>query len=378
MKPFMSSSLFLAVALLSTVAPAAPEREKAPPVSLPRTEALTVQANDGGLTCQLHIALPHEYGTPGQTYPVIYLLDSDIHFGFVRSLAESLHLSGDLTAAIVVGIGYGEDDLARWSRNRDRDFLVAPRPGPAPGDSGNASRFLAFLQGGIIPRIEARYPVRKGDRTLMGMSAGAVFAAHVLATCPDTFQRYIIVSPYLVAGQEQLIAQAAAKNRQDIRAMVYTAMGDSELGTAGPGWQELFGHVRQRLLPGFRLQQEVIDRATHFEMAYSAYPRGIKSVFGGRPAPYKAIPENYPRLCGGYFLSLAGFPVVVDAEGGKLFARLGPSRAELVPSGETRFIAPAIPGWEFSFLPGDDTRSPVLILRQMGFDMAAWKMAQAQ
>jgi predicted alpha/beta superfamily hydrolase len=356
------------------------DRDKKQPVSLPKTETLTIKPKDSELSYQLHVALPDEAGTPGRTFPVIYLLDSDIHFGFVRSLIGSLHLSGDLEAVILVGIGYGEGNLAQWSRNRDRDFLVAALPGPTPGDSGNASRFLALLRSEIIPRIESGFPVRNGDRTLMGMSAGAIFASHVLVTSPDLFRRYVIVSPYLIAGQEKVVEEeiVAAKGRKDLEARVYTALGNPELEVAGPNWNALFGNLVLRQYPRLTLRKDVISGLSLFEIPFSAYLQGIKYVFGGRPAPLQAVAGNYPAMRGRYFFSLGGATIPVTMEGGKLFVHLGPSPVELVPISRTRFAATGFRGMEFSFLPGENARSRALILGQMGFDSAAWRMEEGK
>ena len=383
MKPFLNLSRILVFFLLSltvAVGLAGQDREKKQPVSLPKTETLTIKPKDSDLQYQLHIALPDESGTPGRTFPVIYLLDSDIHFGFVRSLIGSLHLSGDLEAVVLVGIGYGEGNLARWSRNRDRDFLVAAYPGPTPGDSGNAARFLAFLRSEIIPKIESGFPARKGDRTLMGMSAGAIFAAHVLVASPDLFRRYVIVSPYLIAGQEKVIDEenVASKGRKDLEARVYTALGNSELEVAGPGWNALFGNLVRRQYPRLVLRKDVISGLSHFEMPFSAYLQGIKYVFGGRPAPIQAVAGNYPAMRGRYFFSLNGSAILVTMEGGRLFVHLGPSPVELVPVSRTRFAATGFPGMEFSFLPGEKAQSRALILGQMGFDTAAWRMEEKE
>jgi hypothetical protein len=65
-------------------------------------------------------------------------------------------------------------------------------------------------------------------------------------------------------------------------------------------------------------------------------------------------------------------------EGGKLFVHLGPNPVELVPKSRTRFAATGMPGVEFSFLPGENARSRTLILGQMGFDTAAWRMEEGK
>ena len=355
---------------------AEPPQEKTGQVSLPGTETIGFHSVVTKQHYQLHVALPTGYEATGRRYPVLLLLDSDIHFGFVKSVTEALHLAGILPDVILVGIGYGEVTLAQWSRNRDRDFLVTPKPGPLPGDSGNATQFLTFLRDELLPRIETSYRVKAEDRTLLGMSAGAIFAAHILAVSPEMFRRYIIVSPYLIAGQDAILAQETAfsKTHKDIDARVYTALGETELGVAGPGWKTFCSNLLQRNYPGLILHQETFKGLTHFEMAYAAYLNGIKDVFGKRPAPLKTLSVRYPSMAGRYFLSLAGLPIIVKAEGGQLWVYLGPDPAELLPVSDTRFTAKGIPGMEFSFIPDESGQAEILLITQMGFDIAAWRM----
>lgn len=214
----------------------------------------------------------------------------------------------------------------------------------------------------------------------MGMSAGAIFASHVLVTSPDLFRRYVIVSPYLIAGQEKIIDQeiASAKGRKDMDARVYTALGNPELDVAGPNWNGLFGNLVQRRYPRLALRKDVISGLSHFEMPFSAYLQGLTYVFGGKPTPIQAVAGNYPAMRGRYFFSLGGAAILVTMEKGKLFVHLGPNPVELVPVSRTRFEMAGTPGLEFSFLPGEQAQARALILRQMGFDSAAWRMEEGK
>ena len=62
------------------------DQGKKQPVSMPKTETLTIKPKDSDLQYQLHVALPDEAGTPGRTFPVIYLLDADYSFAVTRNV----------------------------------------------------------------------------------------------------------------------------------------------------------------------------------------------------------------------------------------------------------------------------------------------------
>lgn len=368
----------LALATLGTFAlPQAPSIPASHPpcVSLPGTEARKVISKAHGREYHVQIALPSGYGTAGRTYPVIYLLDGDYHFGFVKALLESLQMSGSAPEAILVGIGYGPDSPADLTRKRERDFLVAPAPGPFPGESGQAAAFLAFLSEELLPTLETAYRAKAGDRTLMGMSAGAIFASHVLAVSPELFHRYVIVSPYFVGGQEAVLGEeaAAAKGRKDLKARVFTALGEPELPVASPSWKAYFDALEQPRYPGLTVRREVLKGLDHFEMPYLAYLDGLKSVFG-IPRPLGTSPDQHVAMAGRYFLSLAGLPITISQQGNRLWVDFGPGPMELEAVSDTRFTIKGNPSMRFAFLPGENGQADTLLFNQMGFDVAARRM----
>jgi hypothetical protein len=113
-----------------------------------------------------------------------------------------------LPTAMVVGIGYGTEDLAAFHRMRTADMAPPPddegRKGYAPlmavlGDkSGGADALLTFLTDTLAPEIARRYPRASTTRqALFGHSLGGLFAAYALLTRPEAFAAYLIGSPAL-------------------------------------------------------------------------------------------------------------------------------------------------------------------------------------
>ncbi|MCP4566565.1 MAG: alpha/beta hydrolase [FCB group bacterium] len=227
---------------------------------------------------KLHISLPPGYDKASDRYPVLYLTDSDSFFGFVRIIARTLQYQKSIPNIIIVGIGYKETGKVAWD-NRARDHLPAKHEDiPAAGGAG---KYLAFLQEELIPYIETNFRVKSDDRIFAGMSSGGTLGAFTLVTAPETFSRYLIVSPALHTGNEMIIdlEKKYADLHNDLPARVYTALGEHEPDIMSVGWNDFVAGLEKSNYSGLELTSEIIDDGTHMDAVYSAYVRGLKAVF---------------------------------------------------------------------------------------------------
>jgi predicted alpha/beta superfamily hydrolase len=108
--------------------------------ALLETEERTLFSTHVGRDYHLFVALPENYATSGQSYPVVYLLDGNVMFGMAAGLAPGLHWSREAPELIVVGIGYDVDTFEQWGHQREREYKM-PDVRDAPPDS-YAGRFL--------------------------------------------------------------------------------------------------------------------------------------------------------------------------------------------------------------------------------------------
>ena len=151
------------------------------------------------------------YAESDEKYPVLYVLDADMLFGWVTALvreAASLRAVGYPTAGfvppnlIVVGIGYPmtvrrQPKLAFSLRTRDQTPTKNPWDKEWGGISGGAKNFLRFIRDELMPCINSNYRTDPTDSTIVGHSLGGLFALYVLFHEPDTFRRYVASSPSL-------------------------------------------------------------------------------------------------------------------------------------------------------------------------------------
>ncbi|HEX9083457.1 MAG TPA: hypothetical protein VF836_01865 [Gemmatimonadaceae bacterium] len=101
----IASAIVLLSAAMSTIA------ADAAPLVAARTEVRTLTSKANGVTYTLYVSLPHGYGQPGKTFPVVYLPDANYSFFIARNITDHLSERNDLREFILVGIGYDTPKL---------------------------------------------------------------------------------------------------------------------------------------------------------------------------------------------------------------------------------------------------------------------------
>jgi predicted alpha/beta superfamily hydrolase len=191
--------------------------------AIPRVETFILQPP--GLDVALRVSIAQAVKplhTPADgPVAVIYATDADYHFGSVIDAARMGGYGSEVAPAVVVGIGYANEngDLDFVSARRFTDFYSGPRRSFNAGaygvfEFGGADAFLAALRDHVIPFVEGRVArVDPTRRVLLGTSAGGHFAAYALAQAPGLFHAYALMSPVLgdpqVSGDDGLVRAVA-------------------------------------------------------------------------------------------------------------------------------------------------------------------------
>ena len=182
---------------------------------------------------------------PDKKYPVIYVLDGNMFFGTametVRNLSGAGLGVGEIPMAFTVAIGYKDaTNLLSTFHKRWRDYTpnvggVAEKMtklmgGPSDIAGGGAPDFLKFLNEELKPLIQSKYNVDPNDATIAGVSLGGLFPSWTLLNQPDSFQRYIIMSPSIWWNGEEVWKWEShfAQNHNDINAKVFVTAGGLE------------------------------------------------------------------------------------------------------------------------------------------------------
>ncbi|MFD2438425.1 alpha/beta hydrolase [Modicisalibacter luteus] len=136
---------------------------------------------------------------------------------------------------LIVGIGYPDTERFDVSR-RARDYTPLPS-GPAEDGSaqGGAERFLAFIEQTLKPAMAERFAVDTSREALMGHSYGGLFVMHVLQAAPQSFERYIAISPSLWWQHGQVLeALASQPDSPSVVAGRHVLIGVGELEQTPP------------------------------------------------------------------------------------------------------------------------------------------------
>jgi predicted alpha/beta superfamily hydrolase len=153
---------------------------------------------------RVQIATPYA-PPPADGYPVLYVLDGGAYFAtFADAARLRCALAGELEPAIVVGVGYADEDMQGVMRRRYFDLTPTP---PDPADAaldeqsmgeirgGGADAFLRIIETEVKPRVAGALPVDANRSLLVGHSLGGLFALNVLFTKPTAFETYLALSP---------------------------------------------------------------------------------------------------------------------------------------------------------------------------------------
>lgn len=229
----------------------------------------------------LYISLPHSYEATDKSYPVLYILDSDIAYGMAASIARYLQFGENIPELIIVGIGYGT--LRKDAGNmRQRDYSPTEKSSK-PGTTGGAQNFLNFLTDELFPYIDSTYRTDKSDKTVFGYSIAGLFGLHVLFNKPETFNRYIIGSPYLLWDNAVIFSEEeeASIRFPELNAKVFISVGSDESAEKyfNP-IDELVTILEEREYEGLTLETKVFDGGTHLICPPEAIAYGLVSVFG--------------------------------------------------------------------------------------------------
>ncbi|MFZ8199971.1 alpha/beta hydrolase [Alteromonas portus] len=228
------------------------------------------------------VYLPPTYGVSENLYPVIYLLDGDIHRfkGFVGVL-ESLStetLDKQVQESIVVAVP---------NTNRSRDLTPSPMIEwkfknqilDTFTQTGNAKQFRKFLESELIPAIDAAYRTSQ-KRVLVGESFGGLFAADTLLKSPSVFTDYLIIDPTSLWDNNYLNREFNSSGKVlNSKSRVYFAFANNshlgEIGLTNYKWGTTFASSVIDAKKGMS-QQQYFENETHGTVALLAWYNGLK------------------------------------------------------------------------------------------------------
>lgn len=235
------------------------------------------------------------FDSPLKKYPVVYLTDANYYFGMATEMTRAMSWCGDSTDAIIVGIGYPEDENPpeAWRDaviGRNYDFTPVADEKMEKRDSdwlkrklvtGGAPKFLQFIEQELIPVIEKDFPADPKKRVVAGHSLGGLFTAYALFAAPTLFDTFLICSPALWYGDKTIVKQEErfAKRRKRLDAKVYLSIGELE-EDADNSMVGDFVHfaavLKSRNYTGLTLRKQIFPDLNHCDAVAPGFQAGLK------------------------------------------------------------------------------------------------------
>ncbi len=265
--------------------------------ALPGTRSRTMTSETTGRTYEISVALPRNYHTSGDSYPVLYGVDA---FGTVVEAARLLRLDKLIPELLIVGVGFTVSSFFDASKPRavdltptqDQDWEIEQAEespeSPAPEGSGGAPEFLQFLRQELIPSIDAEFRTNPLDRALFGHSFGGLFAIHALLNGEGTFQRFIAGSPSLWWDDDVTFRheEAFAAAHAELPARVFFAVGELEEQDPDLYWghmvsdlQRFVEAVKGRQYNGLEFELHVFEDESHESVIPATISRGLLYIY---------------------------------------------------------------------------------------------------
>jgi predicted alpha/beta superfamily hydrolase len=279
------------------------------PATILASEIRVMKSKHTGKEYRISISLPFAsftseldawpFNEPLDKWPVVYVLDGNWYFGLVTAMVRNMawfqKWSGDTTDAIVVGIGYPENQnpqeaLCEQVSNRFYDLMpvrdegvekwvedILKRPSPTGGGIG----FLDFIKHELIPVIEQDFQADPRKRILVGHSLGGLFTAFALLEEPGLFDTYIVGSPSLAVGDRFIFKREElfAKQYKKLVAKVHLWVGDREETPDDPAVSDVirFGAILEgRKYKGLTLVKQIFAGLHHNEVIAPGFVAGLK------------------------------------------------------------------------------------------------------
>jgi predicted alpha/beta superfamily hydrolase len=262
-------------------------------MTLLATEVQQLHSKITGYDYVISVALPAVYQRDQQArFPAFYLLDAHMAFGTVTEGSRLLNYSEQIPPVLIVGIAVGARTPVEQARFRN--FAFTPRLNGKDNDAGTgnggeapnggAPLFLRSLKEEIIPLIESTYRT-SAYRALGGYSISALFTSYALLASPETFQRYVLVSPSLWWGNGALIQQVSALSKTGPQKgrQVFIAYGSEEEKDIVDGSQAFARALRASTDAVVELR--VGQNEDHFLGLGVNYVRGLFYLYGNGRGP---------------------------------------------------------------------------------------------
>jgi uncharacterized protein len=194
-----------------------------------------------GKNYRLFISVPAG-DAPEAGWPVVYLIDGNLHFGITVDTARIQACWPDTLDAVIVGIGYQTDSVQEALQVRNHDLTPEiPQEvidggwmkgmGTGSEGYGGQAAYLQMIEEDVKPLVAANFPVSASDTILMGHSLGGLTTLAAMLTAPESFSNFAAISPSIWFSNGSVLEHFdgfAAKIRGGAKARLFMSTGEFE------------------------------------------------------------------------------------------------------------------------------------------------------
>ncbi len=184
---------------------------------------------------KINIYLPQGYCTDDTcTYPVIFIPDGGLKGDFIHLVGlvryNTKSWIARFPATIVVGIENVDRQRDFTAEVDNLEFLsdMGYTKEDIPSYGGSA-KYIAFIKDELQPYIKSKYH-GSGNQTIIGESLAGLLITEILLKYPSMFDTYIIISPSLWWGDEELLKKAPDLLKTRLRHKVTVFIGAPNKG----------------------------------------------------------------------------------------------------------------------------------------------------
>lgn len=235
------------------------------------------------------------------SYPVLYILDGNIHFHSITGMTEILSSGANGTHVIPEMIV-----VAILNRDRTRDLTPTVSKKGFDGkdadwiaNSGGGDKFLQFFEEELIPGVESDYRTFP-YRTFVGHSFGGLAVINALISRPQLFNAYVLIDPSIWWDEKIMLKRTAdflisadLKGRSLFVGQANPFVADDPRGNAPfdafDATKELKSMLEKYNDTGLNWRYKYYDRDNHGSVAFIAEYEALRFIFEDYFAPFDKI-----------------------------------------------------------------------------------------
>lgn len=245
----------------------------------------------------IQVYLPASYTKyPNQTYPVIYLLDSESNFHYLTGIVEKLSKPPYPSIPEMIVIGIVNTDRARdLTPTQQKSDMKADRM--IQGKTGGNIAFFKFLETELMPDIEKTYRTN-GLSILIGHSFGGITALNHMLNGQKNIQAYIVHDPSIWWDDEIMLKRFKSADGKafEYKKLFLTQAGHSKTTAKEDqhfnGIQKFNQYLNQRHFPHPHYKYVQYETEDHGSIPLKGNLDGLRYIFEGMQVNIKAVPEN--------------------------------------------------------------------------------------